>query len=63
MFRLFLEEKVAELLNILFAEESVLDIIQGTYKINGNFATENRLIFIDKGLCLGLKLKIFHMTK
>jgi hypothetical protein len=37
MFRLFLEEKVAELLNILFAEESVLDIVQGTYNNKWEF--------------------------
>ncbi len=61
----FGRKEVNELPNILFAEESVLDIVQGTYnnKMGILVATENRLIFIDKGFMYGLKVEDFPYDK
>jgi len=58
-------KEVNELPNILFANESVLDIVQGTYSNNNGIlvATESRLIFIDKGLIYGLKVEDFPYDK
>jgi hypothetical protein len=58
-------KEIKELPNILWADESVENIIQGTYN-NGNgilVATNNRLVFVDKGILFGLKVEDFPYDK
>lgn len=57
--------EVKELPNILWENENIENLIQGTYN-NGNgilVATDIRLIFIDKGLVFGLKVEDFPYDK
>jgi hypothetical protein len=57
--------EVKELPSILWENENVENLIQGTYN-NGNgilVATNKRLIFIDKGLVFGLKVEDFPYDK
>jgi hypothetical protein len=57
--------EINELPNILWENENVENLIQGTYN-NGNgilVATTHRLIFIDKGLIFGLKVEDFPYSK
>lgn len=63
--RLLGRKEICELPNILWHDENVLDIVQGTYS-NGNgilVSTEGRLVFIDKGLLYGLKVEDFPYDK
>lgn len=58
-------KEIKELPNILWGEEIVENIIQGTYN-NGNgilVATNSRLVFVDKGLLYGLKVEDFSYDK
>lgn len=65
-FESFLGRKeIKELPNILWEDEKVENIIQGTYN-NGNgilVATSRRLVFVDKGLLFGLKVEDFPYDK
>lgn len=65
-FEAFLGRKeIKELPNILWHDERVDNIIQGTYN-NGNgilVATNKRLVFVDKGLLFGLKVEDFPFDK
>ena len=59
------KKEIKELPNILWDDENVEKIIQGTYN-NGNgilVCTNKRLIFIDKGLLYGLKVEDFGLDK
>ncbi len=59
------KREIKELPNILWENENVENLIQGTYN-NGNgilVATNTRLIFIDKGLVFGLKVEDFPYDK
>ncbi|MEX0996865.1 MAG: PH domain-containing protein [Flavobacteriaceae bacterium] len=59
------KREIKELPNILWENENVENLIQGTYN-NGNgilVATNKRLIFIDKGLVFGLKVEDFPYDK
>lgn len=65
-FESFLGRKeIKELPNILWEDESLLNIIQGTYNdgIGILVATNKRLVFIDKGLFYGLKVEDFPYDK
>ncbi len=58
-------KEIKELPNILWDDEKVENLIQGTYN-NGNgilVATNKRLVFIDKGLIFGLKVEDFPYDK
>ena len=58
-------KEVRELPDILWDDENVEKIIQGTYN-NGNgilVCTNKRLIFIDKGFLYGLKVEDFGLNK
>ena len=58
-------KEVKELPDILWDDENVEKIIQGTYN-NGNgilVCTNKRLIFIDKGFLYGLKVEDFGLDK
>lgn len=65
-FESFLGRKeIKELPNILWEDEKLENIIQGTYN-NGNgilVGTNKRLIFVDKGLIFGLKVEDFQYDK
>jgi len=65
-FETFLGRKeIKELPNILWANETVENVIQGTYN-NGNgilVATNRRLVFVDKGILFGLKVEDFSYDK
>ncbi len=65
-FETFLGRKeIKELPSILWEDERVENIIQGTYN-NGNgilVATNRRLVFVDKGLLFGLKVEDFPYDK
>lgn len=65
-FSSFLGRKeINELPNILATNETVDNIIQGTYN-NGQgilVSTNSRLVFIDKGLLYGLKVEDFPLDK
>ena len=65
-FESFLGSKeIKELPNILWADETVENIIQGTYN-DGNgilVATNRRLVFVDKGILFGLKVEDFAYDK
>ena len=65
-FESFLGRKeIKELPSILWEDEKVENIIQGTYN-NGNgvlVATNIRLVFVDKGLLFGLKVEDFPYDK
>ena len=57
--------EIKELPEILWEDEKVEKIIQGTYN-NGNgilVCSSKRLIFIDKGLLYGLKVEDFPLDK
>lgn len=57
--------EIKELPNVLWGDEVVENIIQGTYN-NGNgilVATNRRLVFVDKGLIYGLKVEDFAYDK
>ena len=59
------KREIKELPNILWENENVENLIQGTYN-NGNgilVATNKRLVFIDKGLLYGLKVEDFPFDK
>lgn len=59
------KKEIKELPNILWENENVENIIQGTYN-NGNgilVGTNKRLIFVDKGLIFGLKVEDFPYEK
>ena len=58
-------KEIKELPDILWENESVENLISGTYN-NGNgilVATNCRLIFVDKGLIFGLKVEDFPLDK
>lgn len=58
-------KEIKELPNILWEDEHVKNLVQGTYN-NGNgvlVATNKRLIFIDKGMLFGLKVEDFPYDK
>jgi Bacterial PH domain/Short C-terminal domain len=58
-------KEIRELPGILWDDEDVLDITQGTYN-NGTgilVATQRRLVFVDKGLLYGLKVEDFPLDK
>ena len=58
-------KEIKELPNILWSDEVVENVIQGTYN-NGNgilVATNKRLVFVDKGLVFGLKVEDFPYDK
>lgn len=58
-------KEIAELPNILWDDEDVLDVVQGLYD-NGNgllVATAKRLVFVNKGLIFGLKVEDFPLDK
>lgn len=65
-FETFLGRKeIKELPSILWDDENVENIIQGTYN-NGNgilVATNRRLVFVDKGFLFGLKVEDFPYDK
>lgn len=65
-FETFLGRKeIKELPNILWENETVENVIQGTYN-NGNgilVATNRRLVFVDKGILYGLKVEDFAYDK
>jgi len=65
-FESFLGRKeIKELPSILWEDECVENIIQGTYN-NGNgilVATNRRLVFVDKGFLFGLKVEDFPYDK
>ena len=65
-FEAFLGRKeIKELPNILWGDEIVENMIQGTYN-NGNgilVATNRRLVFVDKGILYGLKVEDFAYDK
>ncbi len=65
-FETFLGRKeIKELPNILWEDETVENVIQGTYN-NGNgilVATNRRLVFVDKGILYGLKVEDFAYDK
>lgn len=57
--------EINELPNILWDDEKVENIIQGTYN-NGNgilIATNRRLVFVNKGLIYGLEVEDFAYDK
>lgn len=59
------KKEIKELPSILWYDENVENIIQGTYN-NGNgilVATNRRLVFVDKGLLFGLKVEDFPYDK
>jgi len=63
--QIFGRKEIKELPNILWEDEKIENIIQGTYN-NGNgilVATNRRLIFVDKGLVFGLKVEDFLYDK
>ncbi|MDG6230695.1 PH domain-containing protein [Glaesserella parasuis] len=62
---LFGRKEIKELPNILWEDEVVEGMITGTYnsKIGALFATNKRLIFVDKGLLFGLKVEDFPYDK
>jgi len=58
-------KEIKELPAILWNDEKVENIIQGTYN-NGNgilVATNRRLVFVDKGFLFGLKVEDFPYDK
>lgn len=58
-------KEIKELPSILWEDECVENIIQGTYN-NGNgilVATNRRLVFVDKGFLFGLKVEDFPYDK
>jgi hypothetical protein len=58
-------KEIKELPSILWEDECVEQIIQGTYN-NGNgilVATNKRLVFVDKGIIFGLKVEDFPYDK
>jgi hypothetical protein len=58
-------KELKELPNILWPDEKVENIIQGSYN-NGNgilVATNRRLVFVDKGFLYGLKVEDFPYEK
>ena len=58
-------KEIKELPDILWENESIENMISGTYN-NGNgilVATNSRLIFVDKGLIFGLKVEDFPLDK
>jgi len=65
-FETFLgRREIKELPNILWTDETVENVIQGTYN-NGNgilVATNRRLVFVDKGILFGLKVEDFSYDK
>lgn len=62
---LFGRKEIKELPNILWEDEVVEGMITGNYnsKIGALFATNKRLIFVDKGLIFGLKVEDFPYDK
>ncbi len=58
-------KEIKELPNILWDDEIVENMISGIYnsKIGVLFATNKRLIFVDKGLLFGLKVEDFPYDK
>lgn len=58
-------KEVNELPNVLFAHEVVLAIMQGTYENRTGIlvATQERVVFIDKGILYGLKVEDFPYDK
>lgn len=59
------KREIKELPNILWENETVEKLIQGTYN-NGNgilICTNKRLIFIDKGMLFGLQVEDFPLDK
>jgi len=59
------KREIKELPNILWENENVEKLIQGTYN-NGNgilICTNKRLIFIDKGMLFGLQVEDFPLDK
>jgi hypothetical protein len=57
--------EVKELPNILWDDEQVLDLVQGSYNNSTGIlvATQKRLLFVDKGLLGGLKVEDFPLDK
>lgn len=58
-------KEIKELPNVLWDDEKIENIVQGTYS-NGNgilVATNKRLIFVNKGLLFGLKVEDFPYEK
>lgn len=62
---LFGRKEIKELPNILWDDEVVEGMITGNYnsKLGALFATNKRLIFVDKGLLFGLKVEDFPYDK
>lgn len=62
---IFTMKEVEELPAILSNQESILAIVRGNYEKSSGIlvATENRLIFIDKGVIYGLKTEDFAYDK
>ncbi|MBJ9370920.1 PH domain-containing protein [Acinetobacter sp. TGL-Y2] len=62
---LFGRKEIKELPSILWDDEIVEGMITGTYNngIAALFATNKRLIFVDKGLIFGLKVEDFPYDK
>jgi len=62
---LFGRKEIKELPSILWEDEIVEGMITGTYNngIGALFATNKRLIFVDKGLIFGLKVEDFPLDK
>ena len=61
----FGRKEIKELPNVLWDDEKIENIVQGTYS-NGNgilVATNKRLIFVNKGLLFGLKVEDFPYEK
>lgn len=61
----FGRKEIKELPNILAANETIDNIVQGTYNKGQGIlvSTNRRLIFIDKGLLYGLKVEDFPLDK
>ncbi len=62
---LLARKEIKELPAILWEDEHVNHMLQGTYNngVGALFATNKRLIFVDKGLIFGLKVEDFPYDK
>ncbi|MCC6370208.1 MAG: PH domain-containing protein [Bacteroidia bacterium] len=62
---LFGRKEIAELPNLIIADEEIFAIVQGMYNESQGIlvGTNKRLLFVDKGLIYGLKVEDFGLDK
>lgn len=62
---LFGRKEIAELPNLIMADEEIFAIVQGMYNESQGIlvGTNKRLLFVDKGLIYGLKVEDFGLDK